>query len=120
MGISKHYGTIFGSSIIGTIFSIWLIVSASELLDYSWHFRPDPQFLIGVGSSTLFASLLGCLASNKRSKGSRAAYNIFGVIGLGLSTAYFIWAIDIGFFAWMGVILMMVMITGLSNSAIIE
>ena len=76
--------------------------------------------MIGVGSSTLLASTLGGFTSSKRSRGSRAAYNIFATIGLGLSISYFIWAIDLGFFAWIALTLMMAMITGLSNSAIIE
>ena len=76
--------------------------------------------MIGVGSSTLLASILGAFTSSKRTRGSRAAYNIFATIGLGLSTSYFIWAIDLGFFAWIAFILMIAMITGLSNSGIID
>ena len=70
----------------------------------------------GVGAEVLFASLLGFVASSKRTKGSRVGYNIFAVIGFGLSTAYFIWAIDIGFFAWIPFVLMVVLLTGLGNS----
>ena len=92
----------------------------SDEKNYYHSYKPDPEFIIGVGAEVLFASLLGFAASSKQTKGTRACYNIFAVIGFGLSTAYFIWAIDIGFFAWIAFILMLVLLTGLGNSGSIS